>query len=174
MENKKTTFALFFGNRGFFPASLIAQAREELPRVLRSWGHDVIMLDEEATRYGAVETRQEGERYANFLRENRGKFGGVIVSLPNFGDEFGAVTALKEAEVPILIQAEPDTLCQADPLTSLEAVSFRVSDERHLLLLFGPLDLTPNRILELFRQRQEPVEIAVPLAKLFRVQFPRM
>ena len=49
---KKTTFALFFGNRGFFPASLQAQAREELPRVLKALGHDVLMLDAEATRYG--------------------------------------------------------------------------------------------------------------------------
>ena len=55
IENEKTTFALFFGNRGFFPASLIAQAREELPRVLKEWGHDVLMLEEDATRYGAVE-----------------------------------------------------------------------------------------------------------------------
>lgn len=62
MADRKTTFALFFGNRGFFPASLIAEAREELPRVLEAWGHDVLMLDEEATRYGAVETPREGER----------------------------------------------------------------------------------------------------------------
>ncbi len=33
MDTGKTTFALFFGNRGFFPGSLMAQAREELPRV---------------------------------------------------------------------------------------------------------------------------------------------
>src|SRR5512141_1117882 len=52
----KTTFALFFGNRGFFPASLIASAREEMRRELRALGHDVILLDAETTRYGAVET----------------------------------------------------------------------------------------------------------------------
>ena len=40
----KTTFALFFGNRGFFPASLLAEAREELPRVLKGMGHEVLML----------------------------------------------------------------------------------------------------------------------------------
>ncbi len=115
MKTHKSTFALFFGNRGFFPASLIAQAREDLPRLLRSWGHEVLLLDEAATRYGAVETREEGERYANFLQANRGKFDGVILSLPNFGDEFGAVTALKEAGVPILIQAYPDELDKMGP-----------------------------------------------------------
>ncbi len=127
MNNQKTTFALFFGNRGFFPASLIAQAREELPRVLKSWGHEVIMLEEDATRYGAVETRQEGECYANFLREKHGKFGGVIVCLPNFGDEFGAVTALKEANVPILIQAYPDELDKMEPALRRDSFCGKIS-----------------------------------------------
>ena len=127
MNNKKTTFALFFGNRGFFPASLIAQAREELPRLLQSWGHDVIMMEEAATRYGAVETREEGERFAHFLRENHGNFGGVIVSLPNFGDEFGAVTALKDIDVPILIQAYPDDLDKMEPALRRDAFCGKLS-----------------------------------------------
>lgn len=105
---KKTAFALLFGNRGFFPASLIAGAREELKRELNALGHDVLMLDESATRYGAVETPQEAEVFANFLRAHRGQFDGVILSLPNFGDENGAALALQEAGVPIWIQAYPD------------------------------------------------------------------
>ena len=64
---KKTTFAVFFGNRGFFPASLIAGARQEMQSTLNALGHEVLMLDETATRYGAVETVQEGEVFANFL-----------------------------------------------------------------------------------------------------------
>jgi len=112
---KKSTFALFFGNRGFFPASLMSEAREELFRLLKEWGHDVLMLDADATRHGAVETAKEGEIFANFLREHRGEFDGVILSLPNFGDETGAVAALQEAGVPILIQAYPDDLDKMAP-----------------------------------------------------------
>lgn len=121
MEVKKTTFALFFGNRGFFPASLIASAREEMQRVLTGLGHEVLMLDEGATRYGAVETPREGEIYANFLRKNRGKYGGVILCLPNFGDETGAIAALKDCGVPILIQAYPDELDKMAPATRRDA-----------------------------------------------------
>ncbi len=113
--DEKTTFALFFGNRGFFPASLIAQARQELAGVLQSLGHQVLMLEESETRYGAVETTREGQVYANFLRQNRGKYGGVILCLPNFGDETGAVAALQEAGVPILVQAYPDDLSRMAP-----------------------------------------------------------
>ncbi|MDH4135699.1 MAG: hypothetical protein OEW09_03130, partial [Anaerolineae bacterium] len=127
MTDRKTAFALFFGNRGFFPALLIAEARETLPRVLKQWGHDVLMLEEDATRYGAVETPREGERYANFLRENRGKFGGVILCLPNFGDETGAVAALHEANVPILIQAYPDDLDKMAPEVRRDAFCGKIS-----------------------------------------------
>jgi L-fucose isomerase-like protein len=112
---KKTTFALFFGNRGFFPASLQASARKELTQVLKGLGHKTISLPAGATRHGAVETPAEGAIYAKFLRENRGKFGGVILCLPNFGDETGAVEALKDAGVPILIQAYPDELDKMAP-----------------------------------------------------------
>jgi len=115
MAAGKTTFALFFGNRGFFPASLQAGAREEMTAVLKKLGHKTISLSPRATRYGAVETPAEGERYARFLRENHGKYGGVILCLPNFGDETGAVAALKEARVPILVQAYPDELDKMAP-----------------------------------------------------------
>jgi L-fucose isomerase-like protein len=112
---QKSRFALYFGNRGFFPASLQAEAREELPRVLQAAGHEVLVLDAEATRYGAVETPQEGQIFANFLRQNQGKYDGVILSLPNFGDENGAVAALKESGVPILVQAYPDDFDRMGP-----------------------------------------------------------
>ena len=127
MIEKKTTFALFFGNRGFFPASLIAQARRELPRVLKDMGHRVLILRQSATRYGAVETPREGEAYARFLEENRGKFGGVILCLPNFGDETGAVAALKDAGVPILIQAYPDDLDKMAPDLRRDAFCGKIS-----------------------------------------------
>ncbi len=123
----KTTFALFFGNRGFFPASLIAGAREEMRRELNALGHEVLMLDADATRHGAVETPQEGEVYANFLRAHRGEFGGVIVCLPNFGDENGAVAALKDAGAPIWIQAYPDEYDRMGPALRRDSFCGKIS-----------------------------------------------
>lgn len=104
------TFALYFGNRGFFPESLIAAARREMQEAVESAGYGALLLDPAATRFGAVETPAEGRRYAQFLAEHRGEFDGVILCLPNFGDETGAVAALQDAGVPILIQAYPDEL----------------------------------------------------------------
>jgi len=68
-----------------------------------------------------VETREEALRYAAFLRENHGKFDGVILCLPNFGDETGALVALGEAGVPILIQAYPDELDKMAPESRRDA-----------------------------------------------------
>lgn len=111
---KKTTFALYFGNRGFFPESLIASARQEIESRLEKLGFDTIGLDPEATRFGAIETAAEGRVYANFLKKNEGKYDGVILCLPNFGDENGASEALRDCGVPIYILAWPDELDKLD------------------------------------------------------------
>ena len=110
----KMTFALYFGNRGFFPESLISQARNEMVETLERLGYASLIMDEAATRYGAVETPDEGRKYAAFLKENRGKYDGVILSLPNFGDENGAIAALEDCGAPILIQAYPDEVGKMD------------------------------------------------------------
>lgn len=114
LSPKKTTFALYFGNRGFFPESLIADARTEVSETLKKLGYNSLMLDSNLTRYGAVESPEEGKIYAKFLVENRGKYDGVILCLPNFGDETGAVSALQDAGVPIYILAYPDELDKMD------------------------------------------------------------
>ena len=110
IADRPVTFALYFGNRGFFPGELMAAAREEMSRLLTSWGYRVLLMPAESTRHGAVETVAEGQLYADWLKGQRGAYDGVIVSLPNFGDETGAVTALRDAEVPILVQAYPDEM----------------------------------------------------------------
>jgi L-fucose isomerase-like protein len=110
----KLTFALYFGNRGFFPESLIASARSEVAEAVARAGHASIVLDEKATRFGAVEGAEEGRRYAGFLEDHAGKYDGVIISLPNFGDENGAIAALRDCGVPILIQAYPDEAGKMD------------------------------------------------------------
>ena len=117
----KTTFALYFGNRGFFPETLIAAAREETESALHQIGIDTISLAPEATRFGAVETAAEGRVYAEFLKKNEGKFDGVILVLPNFGDENGASEALKNAHVPIYILAYPDEIDKMDFLHRRDA-----------------------------------------------------
>lgn len=111
---KKLTFALFFGNRGFMPAELIASAREDMVKAVTDAGYDYIIMDENATRYGAVETRDEGRLYAKWLKSHEGEYDGVILCMPIFIDENGAIAALQDAGVPILMQAYPDEIGKMD------------------------------------------------------------
>jgi len=127
MAARKTTFALFFGNRGFFPAHLMAEARRELTAVLKRLGYGCLTMPATATRHGAVETPAEGHLYAQWLKQNQGRFDGVILSLPNFGDETGAVEALKDAGVPILVQAYPDELDKMAPAQRRDAFCGKLS-----------------------------------------------
>ena len=77
-------------------------------------GYGYLAMDEKATRYGAVETRDEGRLYHDWLKSHEGEYDGVILCMPIFIDENGAVTALQDAGVPILMQACPDEIGKMD------------------------------------------------------------
>ena len=115
---KKMTFALCFCNRGFMPGELIYGARDDMVKAVTDAGYDYIMMDKELTRYGGVETRDEGLLYAKWLKEHEGQYDGVIFSMPIFADENGAITALQDAGVPILMQAYPDEIGKMDFATA--------------------------------------------------------
>ena len=107
-------FALYFGNRGFMPAELLADARKEMIEAVTKQGYDYIAMDENATRYGAVETRDEGKLYHDWLKSHEGEYDGVILCMPIFIDENGAVAALQDCKCPILMQAYPDEIGKMD------------------------------------------------------------
>lgn len=127
MEKKEITLALYYGNRGFFPGEVIASAREEMKKAVTAAGFKYIEMSESETRYGAVETIEEGQKYAAFLAKNAGKYDGIIVCLPNFGDENGAYYALKDAGVPILVQAYPDEIGKMDFARRRDAVCGKIA-----------------------------------------------
>src|SRR5581483_3357347 len=101
---------LIIGNRGFFPDHLAASGREDMLRVLNSAGVQVVALTPEESKFGAEETFEEAKRCADLFRKNRDSIDGVIVSLPNFGDERAIADALRLStlQVPVLVQATPD------------------------------------------------------------------
>ncbi len=110
MSVKKMTMGLIVGNRGFFPDHLAKSGREEMLRVLGAASMDVVALTPEESKYGAVETREESRRCAELFKKNRDRIDGIIVTLPNFGEERAIADTLRLADlrVPVLIQATPD------------------------------------------------------------------
>lgn len=111
---RKMTFALAFCNRGFMPGELIYGAREDMIKAVEDAGYGYIAMEAELTRYGGIETRDEGLLYAKWLKAHEGEYDGVIFSMPIFADENGAITALQDAGVPILMQAYPDEIGKMD------------------------------------------------------------
>jgi L-fucose isomerase-like protein len=107
---KKTTFGVIVGNRGFFPDALAKQGRKNILDVLRKNGFNSVALSMQEAKYGAVETFADAKKCAALFAQNSEKIDGIIVTLPNFGDEKGVAEAIKRSGfgVPILIQAEPD------------------------------------------------------------------
>jgi L-fucose isomerase-like protein len=105
------TMGLIVGNRGFFPDHLAKSGREEMLQVLESAGIDVVVLTPEQSKHGAVETHEEAKRCAALFRAASERIDGVIVTLPNFGDERAIADTLRLARlnVPVLVQATPDT-----------------------------------------------------------------
>ncbi len=107
---KKTTFGVIVGNRGFFPDHLAKTGRKEILDVLKKNGFNTVALSMQDTKYGAVETFADAKKCAALLAKNAENINGIIVTLPNFGDERGVAETIKRSglNVPILIQAEPD------------------------------------------------------------------
>ena len=110
-SKKKMTMGLIVGNRGFFPDHLAKSGREEMVLALQKAGVGVVALTPEQSKYGAVETHDEAKRCAELFRSQAGVIDGVIVTLPNFGDERAIADTLRLArlDVPVLVQATPDT-----------------------------------------------------------------
>ena len=107
---KQMTFGLIIGNRGFFPDHLARSGREEMIKVIEDAGSGVVVLGTGDSKFGAVETREEAKKCAALFQEHRQSIDGVVVSLPNFGDERAVAETLRMAKlnVPVLIQATPD------------------------------------------------------------------
>jgi L-fucose isomerase-like protein len=110
MSQKKMTMGVIIGNRGFFPDQLAKSGREEMIQALAKSGMDCIVLGPNDSKHGAVETHEEAKRCAALFRKNEDKIDGVIVSLPNFGDEraIADTIRLSKLNVPVLVQATPD------------------------------------------------------------------
>ncbi len=111
MAEKRATFGVIVGTRGFFNSKLAEGGRTTLLEVLGGKGITPIVLPEDATpNGGAVETVDDARKVAALFNEHRDEIDGVVVSLPNFGDELGIVNALHLAklDVPVLVQAEDD------------------------------------------------------------------
>jgi len=109
-----TTLGVILGNRDFFPDVLVGEARRDLVKLFAELSIEPVWLSENETKLGAVETWSDAQKCGVLLRRNRERLDGILVCLPNFGDEKGVADSIRLADVrvPVLVQACPDDLDQ--------------------------------------------------------------
>jgi len=126
---KKTTFGLIVGNRAFFPDQLAKEGRQAMIKVLNEQGYDVVALTPRDSKYGSVETLQDARKCAELFAGKADLIDGIIVTLPNFGDEKAVAEAIKRSglEVPVLVHAFSDEPDQMDIRRRRDAFCGKVS-----------------------------------------------
>jgi L-fucose isomerase-like protein len=143
------SLGVLFGNRDFFPDKLVSEARADFTKLFAEIGIDAIMLDPADSKLGGVETHNDARKCADLFRKNRDKIGGVLVVLPNFGDEKGVADTLKLAglNVPVLIQGYPDDLDRLDVIRRRDAFCGKISVCNNLRQANIPYSLTTKHVV---------------------------
>ncbi|HTG66695.1 MAG TPA: L-fucose/L-arabinose isomerase family protein, partial [Flavobacterium sp.] len=124
-----STLGVIIGNRDFFPDSLVEKARFEIIEVFAKLNIKPILLDSTDTKLGGVETYKEAQKCADLFKKHQDEIMGVLVLLPNFGDEKGVADTLKLANlnVPVLIQAYPDELTKMNVVNRRDSWCGKIS-----------------------------------------------
>ena len=138
------TFGIVVGNRGFFPDHLAKTGREEIISVLDKVGAKAIVLGPEDSKYGAVETYAESKKCAELFKKHAEEIDGIIITLPNFGEERGIVDAIRLSglKVPVLVQATPDRSDAMTIATRRDSFCGKMSACNNLMQYGIPYSLT--------------------------------
>ena len=139
-----TTLGVIVGNRGFFPSHLCKEGRETVLRVLEEEGIKPICLTPEDTDYGSVVSWTDSKKCAELFKRHADEIDGILVTLPNFGEERGIADAIRLAglDVPVLIQATPDDLGAMSIATRRDSFCGKMSACNNLWQYGIPYSLT--------------------------------
>jgi len=109
-QQKPVSLGVLVGNRGFFPAHLCDSGRKIILKVLEQEGINPVCLTPEDTKYGAVFSLEDSQKCADLFKTHRDEIDGILITLPNFGEETAIANALRWAglDVTVLIHAFPD------------------------------------------------------------------
>lgn len=116
VAEKQITFGVIVGTRGFFNPDHARNARKDIVAKLEKEGYGCVILPADATEHGAIETIEHATKSAKLFREHSEEIDGIVVILPNFGDEIGVVETISRAklDVPVLVQACKDEVDKVD------------------------------------------------------------
>ncbi|MDO9547158.1 MAG: L-fucose/L-arabinose isomerase family protein [Pelolinea sp.] len=148
-KEKRNTLGLIIGTRDFFPAEPVREGRKDIVSILDHYDVDFVTLDEETTRFGAVETWEDSKKCADLFKNNRDRIDGILVLLPVFGPERAVADTLKLAklDVPVLIQAYPDDLEKLNVELRRDSFCGKLSVTNNLYQYGIPFSLTKSHTI---------------------------
>ncbi|MCK6627365.1 MAG: L-fucose/L-arabinose isomerase family protein [Anaerolineae bacterium] len=143
---KKTTLGVIVGNRAFFPDKFVVEGRKEILNILQRWDIAAVIPDEATTKLGAIETWTDAQKCADLFRANRDRIDGILVTLPNFGDEKGVADAIRlsELNVPVLVHAFPDDINDLSTSNRRDAFCGKISVCNNLYQYGIPYSVTQS------------------------------
>ena len=148
---KHSTLGVIIGNRDFFPDKLVGEARTEILDLFNKLNITPVILSNADSKLGGVETFAEAQKCAALFKNHADEIDGILVVLPNFGDEKGVAEAIKLSglTVPVLIQAYPDDLGKMDVVNRRDAWCGKISVSNNLYQYGIKYSLTTKHVVTL-------------------------
>ena len=127
--NRRVSLGVVIGSRAFFSPAPCKRARDEVLAQLDKLGIDAVTLPFEATANGAVQSVADARLYAEHFKQHRDEIDGLVICLPNFGDEIAVAELVNRAklDVPILLQASNDEIDKVDVHSRRDAFCGKLS-----------------------------------------------
>jgi L-fucose isomerase-like protein len=153
MQSLKTmqnmpTIGVLFGNRDFFPDHLVREARKEVTALFSELKIKPVMLSESDSKLGGLESFADARKCADLFKASRDAITGILVVLPNFGDEKAVADTIRMSELncPVLVQAYPDELQKLGPERRRDGFCGKISVCNNLSQYGIPFSLTRRHV----------------------------
>ncbi len=146
-----TTLGIITGNRDFFPDHLITEARNEILNICKNKKINPILLGDQDSKLGGVETFQDAQKCATLFKSHQHTIEGILVILPNFGDEKGVADTIRlsDLNVPLLVQATHHYLGKMQPSNRRDGYCGKISVCNNLYQYGIKFSLTQSHVLSL-------------------------
>jgi L-fucose isomerase-like protein len=127
----------------------VAVARTEILDLFKQLEISAVILNDADSKLGGVETFADAQKCASLFKKHADVLDGILVVLPNFGDEKGVAETIKMSglNVPVLIQAYPDDLGKMDVVNRRDAWCGKISVSNNLYQYGIKYSLTTKHVV---------------------------
>jgi L-fucose isomerase-like protein len=142
---------LVIASRAFFSPAPCARARADVVAQMEALGIEPVTLPSEATANGAVQSIEDARLYAEHFKARRDRLDGIVVALPNFGDEIAVIELIARADLklPILLAACNDEIDAVDVHSRRDAFCGKISVANNFWQYGVPFTETSEHTMDL-------------------------